>query len=100
MYDIVRLRTISDVITDYYCIEDVKEAGLFRHLNTLVSDLLSGNGQQARIKSLFTAFLAGLFPPPSNENDMIRNNEPLFFCFISELYAFLHTHQVLQPPKF
>jgi hypothetical protein len=100
MYDVVKQKTVSSGITDYYCIEDVKEAGLFRHLNALVKDMMNGNKQAARVNKLFSVFLAGLFPPVPYDIDFISLEKPVIFYFKSVIYSYIRFSAIPHPPEF
>ncbi|MFH1121148.1 MAG: hypothetical protein V1775_15115 [Bacteroidota bacterium] len=99
MYDVVKLKGVSAGVTDYYCLKDDRETGLFNHLNSLVKEMMNGNNQIARVNKLFSVFLAGLFPPVPNNIDFISVEKPVMFNFHTIIYSYLHFSIIPHPPK-
>jgi len=99
MYDIVKKKEVYAGVTDYYCLRDDREAGLFRNLNTFVKEMMNGNNQTARINNLFSLFLSGFFPPVNISVNFTPVTTTLRFGFLTVLYAYRHFSDIPHPPK-
>lgn len=99
MYDIVKRTAVSAGVTDYYCIQDDKETGLFRNLNTFVKGMMNGNNQTAKVNNLFSLFLSGLFPPENYCINFIPVTSTQRFGFNAVLYSYLNFSDIPHPPK-
>lgn len=100
MYDIVKRKAVAAGVTDYYCIQDEKETGLFRNLNTFVKGMMNGNNQTARVNNLFSLFLSGLFTPVNFNVDFIPVASTRKYSFNAVCYSYLHFTEFPHPPEY
>lgn len=99
MYDIVRKTSVSAAETDFYCIHDVKESGLFRHLDNMVKEAMNQGRTGSKTIKVLSAFFTGLFPPPELKNDFIPEGADIHYAMAPDLYFFSALTPISPPPR-
>ncbi|MHC1774831.1 MAG: hypothetical protein AB9834_05385 [Lentimicrobium sp.] len=99
MYDVVRKVAVSADKTELYCIHDVKESGLFSHLDRLVKDAMNHDRKGPGVLKVLSAFFTGLFPPPELFNDYISQCADIQYTVIPDLYSCQPVKVISPPPR-
>lgn len=97
MYDVVKKSAVSPTETDIYCIHDVKESGLFRHLDYLVKEAMNHSRNGTNTLKVLSVFFAGLFPPPDFSNVFIPECTEIQYTVIPDLYT-CSAYTIISPP--
>jgi len=97
MYDVVKKTSVSSTETDLYCIHDVKESGLFRHLDNMVKEAMNQGRTGSKAIKVLSAFFTGLFPPPELKNDFIPECADIQYTVIPDLYT-CSAYSIISPP--
>ncbi len=99
MYDVVRKVSVSAGNTELYCIHDVKESGLFAHLDRLVKDAMNHDRKGPGLLKVLSAFYTGLFPPPELLNDFISQSADIHYPVIPDIYSCQSVKVISPPPR-
>lgn len=99
MYDIVRKTVISASETDLYCIHDVKETGLFAHLDLLVKNAMNADKNASKASVLLSVFFSTLYFPSDQDFNFSSKATEMQFPEISEIYASLSLSVLSPPPR-
>ena len=99
MYDIVRKTVISASETDLYCIHDVKETGLFAHLDFLVKEAMNHDKNASKARNLLSGFLSILYFQSDYVFDFFTHSTDIKFMEVAELYLSQSLSVILPPPR-
>jgi len=99
MYDIVRKTVISANETDLYCIHDVKETGLFAHLDFLVKEAMNHDKNASKASNLLSGFLSILYFQSDYVFDFFTHSTDIEFMEVTELYLSQSLSVIIPPPR-
>lgn len=67
MYDIVKVKVISDNLTEYHCVTDHQETILFRNLNKYINFSMNSHAANSKAVNLLSLLMISFYHEPGKE---------------------------------